>query len=223
MLIITAAASMPSLPRISLFTPSELSPSPIVSILLGVTAGAAVCSLYWLLRRDRARKTNVYETSSQLNQYLWLHFATKEDMDFPEFLPENGLEFPLRCAQVCVDFCSNKVRALDLGCAVGRSSFELAKEFSEVLAVDYSQSFVDAGNQLVRDGQMQYKILEEGVCGREATATVDSAIDRRRLRFMRADASSLPTDIGTFDCILAANLICRFVRVACNLMRQFVA
>ena len=117
-----------------------------------------------------------------------------------------------------MDFCSNKVRALDLGCAVGRSSFELAREFSEVLGVDYSQSFVDAGNQLVRDGEMQYKILEEGVCGRDATATVDSAVDRSRLRFMRADASSLPTDIGTFDCILAANLICRYSISMCYLI-----
>jgi 2-polyprenyl-3-methyl-5-hydroxy-6-metoxy-1,4-benzoquinol methylase len=34
--------------------------------------------------------------------------------------------------------------ALDIGCAVGGATFELARSFSHVLGIDYSQSFVDA-------------------------------------------------------------------------------
>ena len=33
--------------------------------------------------------------------------------------------------------------------------------------------------------------------------------DRRKVCFQRGDACSLPLDIGQFDCVLAANLICR--------------
>jgi len=36
-------------------------------------------------------------------------------------------------------------RALDLGCAVGRSSFELAREYQEVVGIDISQTFIDGG------------------------------------------------------------------------------
>ena len=204
---------MSSLPRIDLCALSDLFPRTLLSFLGGLATGAAVYSIYLLLKRRGCGKTNVYETSSQLNQYLCFHFSPKQELDFTNLLPENGLEFPLRCARVCLEFCSQRERALDLGCGVGRSSFELAREFSEVIAVDYSQTFVDAGSQLAREGEMSYVILEEGVCGRNATARVDSAIDRNRVRFLRADASNLPANIGTFDCILAANLICRYTTV----------
>jgi len=33
--------------------------------------------------------------------------------------------------------------------------------------------------------------------------------DRSKVRFQRGDACSLPLDVGQFDCVLAANLICR--------------
>jgi 2-polyprenyl-3-methyl-5-hydroxy-6-metoxy-1,4-benzoquinol methylase len=39
-------------------------------------------------------------------------------------------------------------RALDVGCAVGASSFVLGKYFGDVLGVDFSQNFIDAANTL---------------------------------------------------------------------------
>jgi len=33
--------------------------------------------------------------------------------------------------------------------------------------------------------------------------------DRSKVSFQRADACSLPLDIGQFNCVLAANVICR--------------
>ena len=33
--------------------------------------------------------------------------------------------------------------------------------------------------------------------------------DRGKVRFQRGDACSLPLDIGQFDCVLAANVICQ--------------
>jgi len=33
--------------------------------------------------------------------------------------------------------------------------------------------------------------------------------DRRKVRFQRGDACSLPLDLGQFDCVLAANILCR--------------
>ena len=44
----------------------------------------------------------------------------------------------------------SQCRALDLGCAVGRASFELARYFEDVVGVDYSQAFVDTANELKR-------------------------------------------------------------------------
>ena len=38
---------------------------------------------------------------------------------------------------------AGRARALDLGCAVGRSTFEIARGFGEVVGIDISQTFVD--------------------------------------------------------------------------------
>ena len=53
-------------------------------------------------------------------------------------------------------------RAFDIGCAVGRSSFELATCFDDVIGLDYSQSFIDTCNQLKTDGQLPYFVQDEG-------------------------------------------------------------
>ena len=67
-------------------------------------------------------------------------------------------------------------RALDIGCAVGRSSFELAREFEEVVGIDFSQSFIDTCNQLKEDGWMNYSVPEEGDISVSLTATVSATI-----------------------------------------------
>ncbi|KAI6658986.1 hypothetical protein LOD99_14662 [Oopsacas minuta] len=201
---------------------SNLSTKSLVSFIVGVGTGVTVYIIYDVVKnRRKCKEVDYYETTIQLNEYMCLHYAKEQDFDYPDLLPVNGLYFPLRCAQVCLDFCSQRGRALDVGCAVGRSSFELARGFSDVLAIDYSQRFVDAGSQLVRDGEMEYVILEEGVCGKTATALVDSDIERSRVKFMKGDACNLPYSIGTFDCILAANLICRLQNPLSFLGRVF--
>ena len=66
--------------------------------------------------------------------------------------------------------------ALDVGCAVGRSTFELCRLFDEVVGIDYSQSFVDACNLLKDEGKMAYYITTEGNLRETLEAKVDSAV-----------------------------------------------
>ena len=65
------------------------------------------------------------------------------------------------------------MRALDIGCAVGRHSFELTKKFDEVVGIDYSQSFVNTCNFLKEEGSKPYKMLLEGDLYKDLTAVVD--------------------------------------------------
>ena len=53
-------------------------------------------------------------------------------------------------------------RALDLGCAVGRASFELARHFDHVDGVDFSARFINLGVQLNNEGVLRYAITDEG-------------------------------------------------------------
>lgn len=81
------------------------------------------------------------------------------------------MDFPARCAVLverhCValqDFTGEREppTALDIGCAVGGATFELAKVgFSAVLGIDYSASFINAANQMKADGALEYECVEE--------------------------------------------------------------
>ena len=67
-------------------------------------------------------------------------------------------------------------RALDVGCAVGRSSFELTKAFDEVIGVDYSKQFVAACDELKGAGHMVYSMTTEGLLGQKFIANVDTTL-----------------------------------------------
>ena len=102
-----------------------------------------------------------------------------------------------------------KGRALDLGCAVGRSTFELARHFDQVVGIDFSQSFVDAANRMKSSGKHIATRLDEGNSLTELDLYVDTMIDRSRVFFEQGDAQWIREDIGEFDLVIGCNLICR--------------
>ena len=64
-------------------------------------------------------------------------------------------------------------RALDIGCAVGRSAFELCCTFSEVIGIDYSKLFIDTCNLLKDHGHLKYAIPIEGELIQQLDAKVN--------------------------------------------------
>lgn len=127
------------------------------------------------------------------------------------FGPREGLDYPKRCVTQCLDVSalSQNSRALDLGCSVGRSSFELARFVGQVIGIDLSESFIGAASTLQREGRLRYRRLDEGRISTELEAVVDPAIDRSRVHFEVGDACNLRAGLGSFDVILLANLIDR--------------
>jgi 2-polyprenyl-3-methyl-5-hydroxy-6-metoxy-1,4-benzoquinol methylase len=63
---------------------------------------------------------------------------------------------------------------LDVGCAVGASSFVLGKYFGDVLGVDFSQNFIDAANTLKEKNSLSYTYLVEGDSFKKAEAVPES-------------------------------------------------
>ena len=53
-------------------------------------------------------------------------------------------------------------RALDIGCAVGGSSFRLAETFTKVVGVDLSERFIQAAKDLRKQGELFYDCKVEG-------------------------------------------------------------
>lgn len=145
--------------------------------------------------------TKVYESPELLQQYLDFHFRSHEAdyLPFHEF-PEEWREYPSRCAEVLLEYTGGGGRALDLGCAVGGSSFALAADFEEVIGIDFSHAFVDTAAELASAGHFRLS---------EQTYTLTSEPRKCTPSFQQGDACSLSPDLGIFDGILMANLLCR--------------
>lgn len=154
---------------------------------------------------------NPYETNKLLQQYLIFHYASGAEQFPYSFGGADALSFPERCVSEGVDrsLIPDITRALDLGCSVGRSSFELARFCNEVIGIDYSQAFIDAANRLKKSGAHPAKRLNEGSATTSLQLTVSPAINRSRVCFEQGDAQNIRSDIGKFDVVIACNLICR--------------
>ena len=154
---------------------------------------------------------NTYETDELLHQYLVFHYGTAEDQFPYTFGGSDALDFPKRCALEgpAQEAGLMQGRALDLGCAVGRSTFELARHYQEVIGIDYSHIFINAANSLKRDGFYMASRQDEGSVTTNIELQVGTSIDRTRVSFEQGDALSIRDDIGQFDLVLACNLICR--------------
>ena len=154
---------------------------------------------------------NPYESARLLAEYLQFHYGKPEEVLPYDFGPAAALNFAARVVTETVNAPTlpRYARALDLGCAVGRSSFELARSCRKVLGIDFSQSFVRAASELAADGRMQYDRVDEGRLTTACVAEVPPDIDRRRVRFEVGDACALPEGLGRFDVVLLANLIDR--------------
>jgi putative 4-mercaptohistidine N1-methyltranferase len=99
-------------------------------------------------------------------------------------------------------------RALDLGCAVGRSSFELARQVPEVVGIDFSRGFIRAAQTLRTRGLLRFPLKLEGTMTQPAIAKAPPRHIRNRVTFQTGDALQLPA-LGRFDLVLVANLLDR--------------
>lgn len=159
-------------------------------------------------------KYNKYEDDAVLNQYLLFHWGSAEDqrdtaitaaVGHPETEP-----FMSTLAGLMREYTSAHGTALDLGCAVGRASFEMARDFAAVVGVDFSERLISAAQALQEKGSARYQRLESGECCTPMTAVVDPDIDRSRVRFIQGDAGKLrEAGVGAVDAVLLSNLLCR--------------
>lgn len=155
--------------------------------------------------------TNIYESERLLNEYLLFHYGTREDVMPYDFGPREAVGFPARCVRETLDtaLLPEGARALDLGCAVGRSSFELARHCAEVVGIDNSQSFIRAAVFLKKSGRIGFDRIEEGVLTTRCVVELPENIERSRVHFEVGDALKLRATLGDFDVVFAANLLCR--------------
>lgn len=151
-----------------------------------------------------------YENDKMLSEYVEFHYGDRyfEVANFPQTL-----------VQLATEAMGDKpmIKALDLGCAVGRASFELAKYFDKVTAIDFSARLINVGVQLQQQGVIRYSIADEGdlVLYREQQlAQLGFADVADKVEFLQGDACNLKPLFSGYDLVLAANLIDRLYNPA---------
>ncbi|MBF0350094.1 MAG: putative 4-mercaptohistidine N1-methyltransferase [SAR324 cluster bacterium] len=147
----------------------------------------------------------VYETSETLSMYLEFHYG-------PSCL--NVDNFPQRCVSYARKYVANadKGLALDLGCAVGRSCFELARDFKHVTGVDLSCSFINTCKTLQKTGTFSWSVQEEGLLRSQRSINLENLglfQNSAEIDFVQADVQFLEFLPKNYNLVLACNLIDR--------------
>lgn len=150
-----------------------------------------------------------------------------------ENAPDHALGFPQRCAETLDDLftttnpSTRRNQALDIGCAVGGSSFELAVKYPKVVGFDLSTNFIRVANRMRQLRPVMFDLPIEGdICASLKCQHNKSAADIRqitaRVNFFVGDACRMkemmqPGEDGSlpllkakaYDAILLGNLLCR--------------
>ncbi len=101
-------------------------------------------------------------------------------------------------------------RFLDLNCDTGRLSFEAAKIFKEVTAIDFSARFIRPAIELQKRGFLRYVIKDEGDLQIFKDVLLEDLglnTSSDRVLFMQGDAMNLKERYSEYDVILAFNLL----------------
>jgi 5-histidylcysteine sulfoxide synthase/putative 4-mercaptohistidine N1-methyltranferase len=148
---------------------------------------------------------NRYETSRDICQQLESHYGQ-------DYL--NVENYPLQITRMVNKYLDkyqiSSSKILDLGCSVGRCSFELAQFFDQVEAVDFSAGVIQHGVQLKTGHRVRYVVENQG-------DIVDfNEIDLNLLnlgqyssnvKFFQGDASNLKEVFKGYDVILAQHVL----------------
>jgi 5-histidylcysteine sulfoxide synthase/putative 4-mercaptohistidine N1-methyltranferase len=152
-----------------------------------------------------AMPASQYETDKLLSEYAEFHYG---DSYFG--VPN----FSKTLSEIAVAALHGKPmqRALDIGCAAGRATFELARHFDQVTGIDFSARFIGLGVQFAQQGVLRYTLADEGELVFYKERRLDElGLDpvRDKVEFFQGDACNLKPHFTGYDLILAANLIDR--------------
>lgn len=163
-------------------------------------AGFRYCVAY---QEESTQMSDIYESDELVSQYCEFQYGEEY------FGVKN---FALECAKQAASFALNTTKALDLGCATGRGSFELAKTFDLVEGVDFSARFISVATRLKEQGYIAYHSKEEGELYSLKKVTLE-ALGYSELtcktHFWQGDACNLKENLCGYDLIMATNLIDR--------------
>lgn len=140
-----------------------------------------------------------YEEPGMVDRYLWSHFADLwADPDCGE---------PNPAWSDCL--ADQAGSALDAGCSVGRTAFEMAARSGWAVGCDLSLNFIKSARRLARDRHLTFSLPMEGNLRETFRLELPPAWRTDNLDFLVADALRLPFARNTFQQTASLNLLDR--------------
>lgn len=155
--------------------------------------------------------SGIYEDPGVLAEYLLFHYGTPEEILSPDVAWPVGMSEALDFAVRTTRHFSGRAAGsgLDLGCAVGRSTYEMSRSCGHVIGIDFSHAFIGAASALREGKSVAYARRDEGHVTTGLTAKLPEGVDPSKVAFLQGDAMALPHEMEGYDRVHAANLICR--------------
>jgi SAM-dependent methyltransferase len=160
-------------------------------------------------------RANPYETARYLHEYLLLHYGASKAICPFSFIPRELLRFHERLREECLlpVRSHDQSRALDLGCAVGRFTFELGRVVDRVLGVDNSKCFIRAARRMMKSHRCAVQVSESGAHFTARKLVLPKPLRQGNVEFQVGDALDLAAfPARAFQVVSAINLIDRLPR-----------
>nr|WP_320191106.1 methyltransferase domain-containing protein [uncultured Desulfobacter sp.] len=139
-----------------------------------------------------------YNSFSMLSSYLWSHYS--------EFF--NGPDATDAYQKWARAFGSQRSGwALDIGCSVGRLTFEMTKTHDRAVGLDTSISFVRAARELAAKKRLAFELIMEGQITEKRSCELDPAFGFEQAEFIVADAMALPFRSRRFSSVSSVNIL----------------
>lgn len=145
-----------------------------------------------------------------ISTYAWDHYGDKApDGEFSGQYQDIEPGNAVRCLQAGLSLLGEmpQAPAIDIGCAVGRTTFELAAQLKgTVLGVDMSFPVLRVAQQVLRDGRISFPLKRVGIVfdHHEFETDLDNA---QYVDFWACDAQALPFADESFRFISSLNVI----------------
>ena len=143
-----------------------------------------------------------YEEMAVVSSYLWSHYA--------DLFGDPEAHGAYTAWAAAMGDQSAAPPALDVGCAVGRFTFELAgktKGENFCVGIDRSAAFISAARKLASEGSLSFSLKTEGRLTEEKKITIPKKWKKADVEFIVGDALALPFSRQSFSLAASLNLL----------------
>ncbi len=150
-------------------------------------------------------KVNHYETNKDVCQQLDSHYGNNNPLSQKNY----HSQITNAVVELVKRYQCSTAKFLDLGCSVGRSSFELAPYFEQIDGVDFSARYIQHGVKLLQGNSVRYIIENEGdiVDFNEISLAGLGLQKPSNLIFSQGDAVNLKSVFKDYDVILVQHVL----------------